>query len=118
MHRKDSIRPNYGVCYDVSHLHRLGNKLSRQRDQLSRMSPQRVQPVATTGRFPSDEGYDHTDDRVVEQVHYETAGIATINNQLRSKMARSRNVASDNGTYYIGSMAHGRRQVTGDRHVF
>ena len=35
---------------------------------------------------------------------YETAGIAPIKNELRSKMARSRNatVASDNGTDYIG----------------
>ena len=103
------------ICYDVSHLHRLGNKSSRQRDQLSRMS---VQLEHTVARFPSDEGYDHTDDRVVvfEQGHYETAGVAPIKNELRSKMTRSRNVASDNGITVTGlhDMIYRMQPVTGE----
>ena len=85
-------RPNRYVCCDVSHLHRLGNKSSRQREQLSPAGTNPIdnrprEPiVATTVRFPSEKGYDNTDAHVGEHAHYETAGIAPIKNELRSKM--------------------------------
>ena len=37
-------------------------------------------------RVPSEKGYDNTDAHVGEHAHYETAGIAPIKNELRSKM--------------------------------